>query len=96
MLTSAEINEYKRLKKDVENANMEKNSMKAEIQVLVKQGKEKLAKYGYESYSDIPKLKAKLEALEAKVKDEMKEMTDYCEYIAQKKVEKMTLFATGE
>ena len=57
MLSNEEIAEYKRLKKDVDEANLEKQTMKAEIKVFVQQGKDKLAKYGFESYNDIPKLK---------------------------------------
>ena len=49
MLSNEEIAEYKRLKKDVDEANVEKQTMKAEIKVFVQQGKEKLAKYGLES-----------------------------------------------
>ena len=39
-----------------------------------------------------PKLKAKLEELEKQVLKERDEMKDYCAYIADKKMEKMTLF----
>ena len=92
MLSNEEIAEYKRLKKDVDEANVEKQTMKAEIKVFVQQGKEKLAKYGLESYSELPKLKEKLEALEAKVRKEKEEMIEYCSYMANKKAEKMTLF----
>ena len=67
MLSNEEIAEYKRLKKDVDEANVEKQTMKAEIKVFVQQGKEKLAKYGLESYSELPKLKEKLEGLEGTV-----------------------------
>ena len=41
MLSNEEIAEYKRLKKDVDEANVEKQTMKAEIKVFVQQGKEK-------------------------------------------------------
>ena len=92
MLSNEEIAEYKRLKKDVDDANVEKQTMKAEIKVFVQQGKEKLAKYGLESYSDLPKLKAMLEVLEAKLRKEKDEMVSYCSYMADKKAEKMTLF----
>lgn len=95
MLSNEEIAEYKRLKKDVDEANVEKQTMKAEIKVFVQQGKEKLAKYGLESYSDIPKLKEMLDDLESKVRSEMEEMVNFCTYMANKKAEKMTLF-TGE
>jgi seryl-tRNA synthetase len=92
MLSNEEIAEYKRLKKDVDEANVEKQTMKAEIKVFVQQGKEKLAKYGFESYSDIPKLKDMLDELEEKVRKEKEEMLEYCSYMANKKAEKMTLF----
>ena len=92
MLSNEEIAEYKRLKKDVDEANVEKQTMKAEIKVFVQQGKEKLAKYGLESYSELPKLKERLEALEAQVRKEKDEMIEYCTYMANKKAEKMTLF----
>lgn len=92
MLSNEEIAEYKRLKKDVDDANVEKQTMKAEIKVFVQQGKEKLAKYGFESYSDIPKLKELLDDLEDKVRKEKDEMVEFCSYMANKKAEKMTLF----
>lgn len=95
MLSNEEIAEYKRLKKDVDEANVEKQTMKAEIKVFVQQGKEKLAKYGFESYSDIPKLKEMLDDLEDKVRKEKEEMINFCTYMANKKTEKMTLF-TGD
>lgn len=95
MLSNEEITEYKRLKKDVDEANLEKQTMKAEIKVFVQQGKEKLAKYGFDSYSDIPKLKEMLDDLEEKVRKERDEMVSYCAYMADKKAEKITLF-TGE
>lgn len=92
MLSNEEIAEYKRLKKDVDEANLEKQTMKAEIKVFVQQGKEKLAKYGFESYSDIPKLKEMLDDLEAQVRKEKDEMVSFCSYMADKKAEKMALF----
>ena len=92
MLSNEEIAEYKRLKKDVDEANVEKQTMKAEIKVFVQQGKEKLAKYGFESYSDIPKLKEMLDDLEAQVRKEKDEMVSFCSYMADKKAEKMSLF----
>ena len=95
MLSNEEIAEYKQLKKDVDEANVEKQTMKAEIKVFVQQGKEKLDKYGLESYSDIPKLKEMLHDLENKVRSEKEEMINFCTYMANKKAEKMTLF-TGE
>ena len=70
MLSNEEIAEYKQLKKDVDEANVEKQTMKAEIKVFVQQGKEKLAKYGLESYSDIPKLKEML--------DDLRESKEFC------------------
>ena len=93
MLSNEEIAEYKQLKKDVDEANVEKQTMKAEIKVFVQQGKEKLAKYGFESYSDIPKLKEMLDELEDKVRTEKQEMLDFCAYMADKKAEKISLFA---
>lgn len=92
MLSNADINEYKELQKETADANTEKQQMLAEIKVLKKQGLEKLGKYGFDSFSDIPKLKEKLEALEKQVLKEKEEMKEYCSYIADKKMEKMTLF----
>ena len=80
------------MQKETAEANTEKQQMLAEIKVLRKQGLEKLAKYGYDSFSDIPKLKAKLEDLEKQVLKERDEMKEYCAYIADKKMEKMDLF----
>lgn len=92
MLDTKDIEQYKELQKETAEANTEKQQMLAEIKVLRKQGLEKLAKYGYDSFSDIPKLKAKLEDLEKQVLKERDEMKDYCAYIADKKMEKMGLF----
>ena len=64
MLSNEDIENYKQLQKEVADANIEKQTMKAEIQVLRNQGIEKLQKWGLKSFSDIPKLKEKLESLE--------------------------------
>ena len=92
MLDEATIQQYKDLQEETKEANAEKQQMLAEIKVLKKQGLDKLKKYGFDSFSDIPKLKAKLEELEKQVLKERDEMKDYCAYIADKKMEKMTLF----
>ena len=92
MLDTKDIEQYKELQKETAEANTEKQQMLAEIKVLRKQGLEKLAKYGYDSFSDIPKLKAKLEDLEKQVLKERDEMKEYCAYIADKKMEKMDMF----
>ena len=92
MWDTKDIEQYKELQKETAEANTEKQQMLAEIKVLRKQGLEKLAKYGYDSFSDIPKLKAKLEDLEKQVLKERDEMKEYCAYIADKKMEKMDLF----
>ena len=96
MLDTKDIEQYKELQKETAEANTEKQQMLAEIKVLRKQGLEKLAKYGYDSFSDIPKLKAKLEDLEKQVLKERDEMKEYCAYIADKKMEKMDLFTKEE
>ena len=67
MLTNADIEQYRELKKQTDEANVEKQTMKAEIQVISNQGLERLKKYGLESYSDIPKLQEMMNELEAKV-----------------------------
>lgn len=96
MLDSKDIEQYKQLQKETADANQEKQQMLAEIKVMKKQGLERLKKYGYENFSDIPKLKSQLEALEQQVLRERDEMKDYCAYIADKKMEKMTLFNKEE
>lgn len=92
MLDNKDIEQYKELQREVQEANTEKQQMLAEIKVLKKQGLEKLAKYGFDSFSDIPKLKTKLDNLEKQVLKERDEMKEYCAYIAEKKMEKLTLF----
>ena len=96
MLDEATIQQYKDLQEETTEANAEKQQMLAEIKVLKKQGLEKLKKYGFESFSDIPKLKEKAQALEAQVLKERDAMREYCEYIADKKLEKMSLFNKEE
>lgn len=96
MLSNIDIEQYKELQKEVADANTEKQTMLAEIKVLKNQGLEKLKKYGYESFSDIPKLKAKLEEMEKQIIKERDEMKDYCTYIAEKKMEKVTMFNKEE
>ena len=96
MLDNNDITQYRELQKQTAEANTEKQQMLAEIKVLKNQGLEKLKKYGFESFSDIPKLNAKLEELEKQVIQERDAMKDYCAYIADKKMEKMTLFTNGD
>lgn len=92
MLTNADIEQYRELKKQTDEANVEKQTMKAEIQVISNQGLERLKKYGLESYSDIPKLQEMMNELEAKVVAEKEKMMEYCTYMANKKLEKATIF----
>lgn len=92
MLTRADIEQYRELKKQTDDANVEKQTMKAEIQVISNQGLERLKKYGLESYSDIPKLQKMIADLEAEVIEERDKMMEYCTYMANKKVEKATIF----
>lgn len=92
MLTRADIEQYRELKKQTDDANVEKQTMKAEIQVISNQGLERLKKYGLESYSDIPKLQKMIADLEAEVIAERDKMMEYCTYMANKKVEKATIF----
>lgn len=96
MLEQKDIEQYKALQKQTAEATAEKQQMLAEIKVLKNQGLEKLKKYGYSSFSDIPKLKAQLSELEEKVIAEKEAMQEYCSYIASKKAEKMELFNTSE
>lgn len=93
MLSSDDINTYRTLQKETEDANIERRTIKAEVQVYVQQGKEKLEKYGYTSFSDIPKLKKQLLELEKKVLEEKEQMIKYCTYMAEKKQEKAQIFA---
>lgn len=96
MLSSNDIEQYKDLQKQTADANAEKQQMLAEIKVLKNQGLEKLKKYGYDSFSDIPKLKAQLEQIEQQVLKERDSMRDYCAFITDKKMEKVTLFNNSE
>lgn len=92
MLTNDDIKAYNDLQSQTQEAIQEQAALKAEIAVFVKQGKEKLAKYGFDSFSDIPKLKEKLQELEDQVIKEKEAMTNYCTYMATKKMEKMAIF----
>lgn len=93
MLTNADIEKYKDLQKQVAEANADKQTMRAEIKVFHEQGLEKLAKYGFSSYQDIGKFKEKIDQIELKVREEMKQMEEYCKYMADKKLEKMAIFS---
>lgn len=93
MLSNEDITAYRELQKEVQDANVERKTLQAEVQVYIRQGKEKLAKYGYTSFSDIPKLKKKLEDMEAKVLEEKEQMMKYCTYMAEKKQEKAQIFS---
>lgn len=93
MLTNADIERYKELQKQVQEANAEKQTLKAEIKVFHEQGLEKLAKYGFTSYQDLPKFKEKIDQLELKVREEMAQMEEYCKYMADKKIEKISIFS---
>jgi predicted transcriptional regulator len=92
MLNNDEIERYKQLQKQVNEANTEKQAMKAEIKVFNEQGLQKLQKYGYSSYQDVPKLAEQIAKTEQKVREEISEMEAYCTYIADKKIEKMSIF----
>ena len=92
MLSNEEIEAYKQLQKQTQEANVDKQTLKTEIKVISEQGLEKLQKYGFESYKDIPKLQAHIEKLEAKVREEAEQMRQYCTYTAEKKMEKLTIF----
>jgi hypothetical protein len=92
MLSNEEIEAYKQLQKQTQEANVDKQTLKTEIKVISEQGLEKLQKYGFESYKDIPKLQAHIEKLEAKVREEAEQMRQYCTYMAEKKMEKLTIF----
>ena len=74
MLSNEEIEAYKQLQKQTQEANVDKQTLKTEIKVISEQGLEKLQKYGFESYKDIPKLQAHIEKLEAQVRDEAEQM----------------------
>lgn len=93
MLSNDDINNYRELQEEVKEANAERQALKAEIQVYVKQGKERLAKYGLSSFQDIPKLKKMLDEMEKKVLQEREDMIKYCTYMADKKQEKAQIFS---
>lgn len=93
MLENEDIQEYQALVKKMEAANRERESLQTEVKVYVKQGKEILQKYGYSSFSDIAKLKEKLDETEKKVLKEKEEMEKYCTYMAEKKEEKARIFS---
>lgn len=92
MLSNADIERYKDLQKQTQEANNEKRTMQAEIKVYSERGMELLAKYGYESYKDLPKLKERIEKMEKEIVSETQQMEDFCRHMADKKLEKMTIF----
>ena len=90
-LTDSEISEYRTLQKQTEIENKERTAMKTELKVLAQQGLDKLQKYGFSKYSDIPEFEKMVDEVATKVRSELKEMQDFCSFMAQKKVEKLDI-----
>jgi hypothetical protein len=90
-LSDAEIREYRTLQKQTEDENKERASMKTELKILAQQGLEKLQKYGFSEYKDIPEFEKMVDSVAAKVRTELEEMKNFCSFMADKKMEKMDI-----
>lgn len=90
-LSDAEISEYRTLQKQTDLENKERTAMKTEMKVLAQQGLEKLQKYGFSKYSDIPEFEKMVGEVATRVRTELKEMQEFCSFMAQKKVEKLDI-----
>ena len=83
-----DIDKFKKIQEDYNRAVNYETEMKAELNMLKKQGAEILKSYGYVSFADISKMKKKLEDMETEIQTTEEEMLDYIKYVNEKKSNK--------
>lgn len=85
MLDQDKINEYSNLLKQCEEAKQVAQQLKTEIDMLKKQGIEKLKEKGYSSLSEASKIDEEIAAIEAEIEAQIPEMQAYIAEVNEKK-----------
>ena len=85
MLENEKIEEYSRLLKQCEAAKQEAQKINTEIEMLKKQGIEKLKEKGYSKLSDVAKVDEEIAQIEATMLEEIPKMREYIASVNEKK-----------
>ena len=88
MLEQKQIEEYKRLLEECEEAKQTAQKINTEITMLKKQGIEKLKEKGYTSLADAGKIDEEIAKIEAEITEEIPKMRAYIAEVNEKKEEK--------
>ena len=88
MLEQDKINEYKSLLEQCEKAKQTAQQITTEINMLKKQGIEKLKEKGYTSLSDASKIDEEIAQIEKEILEEIPKMRAYIAEVNEKKEEK--------
>ena len=88
MLEQKQIEEYKRLLEECEEAKQTAQKINTEITMLKKQGIEKLKEKGYNSLADAGKIDEEIAKIEAGITAEIPKMRAYIAEVNEKKEEK--------
>lgn len=85
MLEQSKIEEYTKLLKECEEAKQTASQIKTEIEMLKKQGIEKLKEKGYTSLADAAKIDEEIAQLEAEIEADIPKMREYIASVNEKK-----------
>ena len=88
MLEQDKINEYKSLLEQCEKAKQTAQQITTEINMLKKQGIEKLKEKGYNSLAEASKIDEEIEQIEKEILEEIPKMKEYIAEVNEKKEEK--------
>ena len=88
MLEQSKIDEYTRLLKECEKAKQVAQNLTTEINMLKKQGIEKLKEKGYNSLADASKIDEEIQRIEQEIEKQIPEMKSYVETVNEKREEK--------
>lgn len=88
MLEQDKINEYKSLLEQCEKAKQTAQQITTEINMLKKQGIEKLKEKGYNSLADASKIDEEIAQIEKEILEEIPKMRAYIAEVNEKKEEK--------
>ena len=85
MLEQDKINEYKSLLEQCEKAKQTAQQITTEINMLKKQGIEKLKEKGYNSLSDASKIDEEIAQIEKEILEEIPKMKEYITHVGEQK-----------
>ena len=88
MLEQDKINEYKSLLEQCEKSKQTAQQITTEINMLKKQGIEKLKEKGYNSLAEASKIDEEIEQIEKEILEEIPKMKEYIAEVNEKKEEK--------